>query len=183
MSAPGGLDLTLYRFLNQDFGPGVDAATRLLSSRGFGLVALAAVVLGVLLPWRRKGPGSPCPCSARSDSPTSSVLGSSPLFARPRPIDVLPGGTFRQLVEVAHGGSMPSLHASNAFSAAVFLCLVRPSLGAPALALATLIALSRVVGGVHWPTDIVAGAILGTLVSTAVWLGVNRWRRAHGQAA
>ena len=75
---------------------------------------------------------------------------------------------------------MPSLHASNAFSVAVFLWLVRPSLGAPALAVATLIALSRVVGGVHWPTDIVAGAMLGTVVSTAVWLAVNRWRRARG---
>ncbi len=182
MSAPGGLDLTLYRLLNHDFGPAVDAATRLLSSRGFGLLALSAVVLGLVLRCGRRGLW--IALSLLCSLGLTDLLGArllKPLFTRPRPIDVLPAGTFRRLVEVAHGGSMPSLHASNAFSVAVFLWLVRPSLGAPALVLATLIALSRVVGGVHWPSDIVAGALLGALVSAAVWLGVNRWRRARGQ--
>jgi Membrane-associated phospholipid phosphatase len=178
--APGGLDLTLYRFLNQDFGPAVDAATRVLSSRGFGLLALSIVVLGILLRWGKNGVWVALPmlCSLG----LTDLLGArllKPIFARPRPIEVLPAGTFRQLVEVAHGGSMPSLHASNAFSVAIFLWLVRPSLGAPALVLATLIGLSRVVGGVHWPSDVVTGALLGTLVSTAVWLGVNRWLRSQ----
>lgn len=177
MSDPGGLELAIYRFLNRDFGPSVDAATRLLSSHTFGLLVLAAVVLGVLLRWGRKGLWIALPLLLSVG--LTDVLGSrvlKPLFARPRPIEVLPEGTFRQVLHVAHGGSMPSLHAANAFSAAVFLWLVRPSLGAPALAVATLIALSRVVGGVHWPTDLVAGAMLGTLVSTSVWLGVNRFK-------
>ncbi len=182
MSALAWLDLSLYRFLNRDLGPAVDATARLLSSRGFGLLALVVVVVAILVHWGRKGLWIALPMLVSFG--LTDLLGArvlKPLLARPRPIEVLPAGTFRQLVEVAHGGSMPSLHASNAFSIAVFLCLVRPSLGEPALVLATLIALSRVVGGVHWPTDIVVGAMLGALVSTAVWLAVSRWRRAHGQ--
>ncbi|HUM10004.1 MAG TPA: phosphatase PAP2 family protein [Myxococcaceae bacterium] len=177
MGALGSLDLSLYRLLNRDFGPAVDAAARLLSSRGVGLLALVVVVVGILVRWGRKGLWFALPMLVSlglTDLIGARVL--KPLFARPRPIEILPGGTFRQLVDVAHGGSMPSLHASNAFSVAVFLWLVRPSLGAPALVLATLIALSRVVGGVHWPTDIVAGAMLGALVSTAVWLTIPAWR-------
>jgi len=177
------LDLTLYRLLNQDFGPAVDAAARLLSNGRFGLLVLSAVVLGVLLPWDRKRLWLALflLCSVGlTDLVGARIL--KPLFARPRPIDVLPAGTFRQLVAAATGGSMPSLHAADSFSAAVFLCLVRSSLGIPALVLATLIALSRVVGGVHWPSDIVAGASFGTLVSAAVCHGVNRWRRARGEA-
>ena len=122
--------MAVYRFLNRDFGPAVDAATRLLSSHRFGLLALAAVVLGILLRWRRKGLWIALPLLASVG--LTDLLGArvlKPLFARSRPIDVLPDGAFRQLLKVAHGESMPSLHASNAFSVAVFLWLVRPSLG------------------------------------------------------
>jgi undecaprenyl-diphosphatase len=178
----GELDLTLYRLLDRDFGPAVDNAVRLLSSREFGLLVLAVVVLGAFLRWGRKGLWLGLPLLVAVG--LTDVVGArilKPLVDRPRPIDILPPGTFRQLVEVAHGGSMPSLHASNAFSAAAFLWLVRPSLGAPALVLAMLIALSRVVGGVHWPTDILAGALLGTLVSVAVVIGINRGRSARGE--
>ncbi len=73
-----------------------------------------------------------------------------------------------------HDGSFPSGHAAGSFCVAAFLVMVLPShspggwrggvLAAAAVALAVLIAVSRVYLGAHFPTDVLAGALLGTLV-------------------
>lgn len=61
--------------------------------------------------------------------------------------------------------SFPSAHATWAFAGAVLTCLVNPVWGAIALVLAVLVAWSRVYVGVHYLSDVVAGAIVGTIVS------------------
>jgi membrane-associated phospholipid phosphatase len=59
--------------------------------------------------------------------------------------------------------SFPSAHASSSFAAARAYARLVP--GAPLYAVATAMALSRVYLGVHYPSDIAAGALLGTLVA------------------
>jgi undecaprenyl-diphosphatase len=74
-----------------------------------------------------------------------------------------------------HDPSFPSGHAAGCFCVAAFLALALPvawpdarrrawAVAGLAGAVAVLIALSRVYLGVHFPSDVVAGAILGTLV-------------------
>ena len=66
------------------------------------------------------------------------------------------------LVSTPTSLSFPSAHASSSFAAARAYARLVP--GAPLYAVATAMALSRVYLGVHYPSDIAAGALLGTLV-------------------
>ncbi|RTE64338.1 phosphatase PAP2 family protein [Amphritea opalescens] len=67
--------------------------------------------------------------------------------------------------------SLPSGHAAAAFVFATLLSVYYPFLMIPAYTVAVLIALSRVFLGVHYPTDIMAGAVLG-LLSTVIGLNL-----------
>ncbi len=73
--------------------------------------------------------------------------------------------------------SFPSGHASTAFAAAVALAVLVPRLRVPALALAALVAVSRVYLGVHFWLDVLAGAALGALVGLAVATAVRALAR------
>ena len=61
--------------------------------------------------------------------------------------------------------SLPSGHAAVAFALAAAIAYANPKWGLPAFAVASLVAFGRVAAGVHYPTDAVAGALLGM----AVW--------------
>lgn len=77
-------------------------------------------------------------------------------------------------VELPTSPSFPSGHASGAFASAVVIALLVPRLRAPALILATLVALSRVYLGVHFPLDVTVGALLGAAVAALTVLIVKR---------
>ena len=72
----------------------------------------------------------------------------------------------KPLVHVPHTGAFPSGHSSAAFACATVLAWASPRLRVPAFVLAAAIAWSRVYVGVHWPLDVLGGAVLGVLVST-----------------
>jgi membrane-associated phospholipid phosphatase len=64
--------------------------------------------------------------------------------------------------------SFPSAHATSSFAAARAYSRVAP--GAPLYTAAAAFALSRPYLGVHYPSDVIGGAILGTLIAE-VWPG------------
>lgn len=73
--------------------------------------------------------------------------------------------------------SFPSGHAAGSFAFAAFVLAGDRRRGLAALAIAALVAMSRVILGVHWPSDVVAGALLGALIGAA-WASAHPRRRA-----
>jgi len=74
----------------------------------------------------------------------------------------------KPLVSLPNSGAFPSGHASTAFACATVLAWASPRLRVPAFVLAAAIAWSRVYVGVHWPLDVLGGAVLGVLVATVL---------------
>lgn len=72
------------------------------------------------------------------------------------------------LVGLPATNSFPSGHATVGFACATVLALAVPRLRWPLFMLAALIAFSRVYVGVHYPLDVLAGALLGVVLGLAV---------------
>ncbi|GHA14705.1 membrane protein [Streptomyces tauricus] len=150
-------------------GPRVAAAARTLSLAGeHGALWLAAGLAGAATDRERRGAwlrGTALTAGAHLAS-----MGVKRLVRRPRPGHVEP------LVRTAGRHSFPSSHATSAVAAAVAF----GALGARVVpALAAAMCVSRVVVGVHYPSDVAAGAALGAVTAR---LGA-RWMtgvRDHG---
>jgi undecaprenyl-diphosphatase len=87
--------------------------------------------------------------------------------AKPRHFDVDPLAWFP-----SDRFSFPSGHALNAFAITTVIALAFPPVAVPVLALATSVAASRVVLGLHWLSDVLVGAALGLLIGASVWLAL-----------
>jgi undecaprenyl-diphosphatase len=68
--------------------------------------------------------------------------------------------------------SFPSGHTMNAVNFAVLFCYFFPILFWLVVPFAVLIGLSRVILGMHYPTDVLVGAVLGTLLA---WVSLLLW--------
>lgn len=89
-----------------------------------------------------------------------------PCIARIRPFDYQQtylNTSISLLISPPRDYSFPSGHTIASFEAAVVIFLNRKKWGIPALILACLIAFSRLYLYVHYPTDVLAALILGTL--------------------
>lgn len=73
------------------------------------------------------------------------------------------------------GTSFPSNHAANIFAAATALTCAHPALWPASFLVAGLVGYSRVYVGVHFPLDVLAGAILGASLALIVWFSFRRW--------
>ncbi len=106
------------------------------------------------------------PTIALSDQLNSSLLKF--MIQRPRPCHVL--SNIHLLVGCGSGYSFPSSHAVNNFAAAIVLAYFIPKWSWAFLSFAALIAFSRVYVGVHYPSDVVGGAVLGIVIGGFVIL-------------
>lgn len=96
------------------------------------------------------------------------------IVARARPYTLLQG--LEILISEPSDYSFPSGHTCSSFAAALAMLKVSDKkLGIAACILAVLIAFSRMYIGVHYPSDVLAGALIGAFSAfVSVWI-INRW--------
>ena len=87
----------------------------------------------------------------------AAVLASLHQEARPFVTDL----STKLLISHSADNAFPSDHATVAFAAGAAILAGRRFLGLVCLSVATMIAVARIYVGVHWPSDVVAAAVLG----------------------
>lgn len=140
-----------------------------------GLVWIAAGL--VLLIPKRSRPGGLCLLACLLGAYLLNDILIKPLVARVRPYDMIPA--LEILVAPLSSFSFPSGHTNASFAGAYALTAAFGKKGAFAYIPALLIAFSRCYVGVHYPTDVLAGALVGTLAAffvCSIWKWqANRW--------
>ncbi|HLB01237.1 MAG TPA: phosphatase PAP2 family protein, partial [Bacteroidota bacterium] len=108
-----------------------------------------------------------------SDQVSSSLL--KKLIMRPRPCHAIGGlpveEHIRLLVDCGGGFSFPSSHAVNNFAAAMLLSHFYPRRRMALFFVAGIVAFSRISVGVHYPSDVLGGMLVGMLVAAVCILG------------
>ena len=173
-----GMDVWLLLLINNGLAhPSLDNVMVALSSHGY-LLFFPYLFALLVLSWKERSASGaslvkqaliavlvPVGSFFLADALADSI---KPVVARLRPCQVIEG--VRLLVRCPHSYSMPSGHAISSFAAASALFYLS-RLSVPLLArcypllLAALIALSRIYLGVHYPSDVIVGALIGSAVA------------------
>lgn len=96
------------------------------------------------------------------------------IIQRIRPYEVI--NSLNILIEAQHDFSFPSGHTACSFAAAWTLFRTAPrKYSIPALVLAVLISLSRLYVGVHYPTDVLGGLLVGVLAAELSVRGLKKF--------
>jgi undecaprenyl-diphosphatase len=167
------MDLTLYKALN-GFAAHHDALEDVL--RFFALdaqyffVGLLAVLFLATGKWRSVNARHGVVAAGFS---ALLALGIAHLITefwdRARPYEAHPTAA-HLFISPSSDPSFPSDHATAAFAIAVAIWLRSRKAGWLALAMATILAVSRVAVGVHYPGDVIGGALIGTASALIFWV-------------
>lgn len=179
-----GLDSAIFHALNGLAGrwPIVDALARLVVNDYLAPTALALMLIWM---WFRER------STRERQNDTSAVLNAivaqflanvilksvNLLYFRPRPFDSDPAVNL--LFYRPWDSSFPSNPATFAFAMATAIYLGDRRLGRWALGVAGLWVLARVFCGVHYPSDVLAGALLGSTVAYLLSRKVAAWSRVR----
>lgn len=151
--------LYIQDFIRTPFLTGIMVFFSLIGNSGFVWIALGLVLL---IPKKtRRGGFQLLLCLLAAYIINNLIF--KELVARIRPYDVIDGLSI--LVKPLSSYSFPSGHTNSSFAAALALTLAFGKRGALAYIPAALIAFSRCYVGVHYPSDVLAGLLVGTLAA------------------
>lgn len=166
-------DLTAVRFVREYISNGfLDVVMPIITLFGEG--GIVPIVLSIVMMCFRKTrkAGIMIGCSLFLGFMIGN-LALKNIIARPRPYSVDTDAAL--LIDKLSDYSFPSGHTLASFECAVCLLLNKyKKTGSIALAIAVLVAFSRVYLYVHYPTDVVCGALLGTAFAFVSYFIVNK---------
>lgn len=163
LSEAAGVDRAVYKAVSQTRTPRMDAVMRNVSTAAnysrfsIGIAGLLSAVGG---PRGRRAAASGLVCVAATEAIVNLAI--KPLGRRRRP-DRPPAPA--RAVPMPNSRSFPSGHTAAAVAFASGVARELSPAGVPLQALAALVGYSRVHTGVHYPGDVVAGALLGALIA------------------
>ncbi|MGI8965848.1 MAG: phosphatase PAP2 family protein, partial [Limisphaerales bacterium] len=171
------LDIAIFRLINDSLNnPLFDRLMPLLSDNA--LFAPGLILISIALFWKGGARGRLCVvfavlAVALGDSLICNTIKQA--VNRPRPFNFLADA--RVLIGRGGSGSLPSSHAANWFAATMIVLIFYRRSWRFMLPVALLVSFSRVYNGVHFPSDVLAGAILGAGYSAAlVWTSDALWQ-------
>jgi membrane-associated phospholipid phosphatase len=175
------VDVALYAAVARAPTPALDVAmSRLSNAANHSRLWIAAASLLAALGGRRGRRAAAVGLLATGVSSVAVNMMAKPIALRRRPDRVASQVPFARHVRMPVSGSFPPGHAASAFAFVTGVGHVSPPAAAPLRALAAVVAYSRVHTGVHYPGDVVIGAMLGSSIAQVVSRSYDRRRdRRH----
>lgn len=173
----GQLDLAVYSAIAATQTPSLDRGLSLLSrAANYSRLSLACSALLAGTCGERGREAARMGLVSVAVTSIALNVGAKPIARRRRPDRAEQEVPLARQVRMPTTTSFPSGHAAGAFAFATGVGYVLPAAGFPLRALAALVAYSRVHTGVHYPSDVLAGAMLGGALSQVTTQAVARSR-------
>ena len=161
-----GLDTKIFQLINKAWAnPVFDIAMPFMSELGTGEALFLISVLCYVLRRKKDKGALAILLFAGLTVAYYSIFSMKLVIGRPRPFILMPDAN---IFSIEKSFSFPSGHAANAFMAATILSEFFGSWRVGLFFIAALVAYSRVYTGVHFLSDVLAGAIIGILIGRAV---------------
>lgn len=168
--ADASLDLSIVRGANSFGAPALDLPMAVLSNNYFLMASPIALAVAADHTQFK----APAAALVAEGLAATSVSLLKPIFARPRPFTADPSLRTPSGHWPEDPNSLPSGHSAISFAAATAIADLQPDYAWPAYGLAALISYSRMYNGVHYPTDLLAGALLGFGIGKATTWGMSQ---------
>ena len=160
----GNILLWIQEYIRQDWMEGLGKGITMLGDSGWFWIALSLLLM---VPRRTRWIGITSLAAIVIGALITNVTLKN-LVARTRPYEVVEG--LALLIEKQGDYSFPSGHTCASFAAAgVYWRMLPKKFGIPLVILAAMIAFSRLYVGVHYPTDVLAGLLIGLFAAWAAW--------------
>jgi membrane-associated phospholipid phosphatase len=159
------VDLAVYRAVAETPTPHLDKAmTRLSNAANYSRLSIGAAALLATTGGPRGRQAARSGLTAVAATSAFVNLLVKPVGRRRRPERPENSATSGRTVRMPGSRSFPSGHTASAVAFASGVSRVLPLAGVPLHLLATLVGYSRVHTGVHYPGDVVAGAVIGAVI-------------------